>query len=75
MFRKTKIALAATLVLGSASLALADDYTDQAADAMRSNVPVATRQITSRQVALPLSHQVTSEKWMDRASQTESGGY
>ena len=35
MFRKATMALAATLILGSASLALADDYTDQAADALR----------------------------------------
>ncbi len=78
MFSKTKIALAAALVLGSASLALADDYTDQAADAIRNDGPVVTQQFNTRQVALP--HGATqaspkSDAWMDRASQTESGGY
>ena len=70
--------LAAVLVIGSASVALADDYTDQAADAMRNYGPVASQQtLTTRPVALP-RHQVqapSNASWMDRASQTFSGGY
>ena len=79
MFRKTTMALAATLILGSASLALADDYTDQAADALRNYGPVAAQQapLTSRNVALPHNTQIRQQNdsaWMDRASQTFDGG-
>jgi len=70
--------LATVLVIGSASVALADDYTDQAADALRSYGPLVNQQtLTTRQVALP-HHQVqvqNNASWMDRASQTFSGGY
>jgi hypothetical protein len=85
MFNSAKIAIAATLVLGSASLALADDYTDLAADAIHANPQIAqqvapreavtTRPVTTRQVALPKSQGLISEQWMDRASQTVDGGY
>ena len=73
MFTKTKIAIAASLVLGSASLALADDYTDQAADALRA--PVQVQALSSRPVALQNGFAVKAPNWIDRASQTESGGY
>jgi hypothetical protein len=73
MFSKTKIALAAVLVAGSATLALADDYTDIAADALRNNGPVAQQQFVSQHVALPKAR-ANSDAWMERASQTESGG-
>jgi hypothetical protein len=75
---KLTSALAAVLVLGSASLALADDLaTDQAADAVRSYGPAVTHQgpLTSKNVALPRNVQTNSSSWMDRASQTFSGGY
>jgi len=70
MFDSFKITLATVLVVGSASLALADDYTDQTADAMRSYGPAAqsrllaarpvaqARQLTTRSVALRPSHAV-----------------
>ena len=75
--------LAAVLVIGSASVALADDAgTDLTADAMRNYGPVATQQtLTTRPVALP-RHQVqapnvapNSPSWMDRASQTTGDAY
>jgi hypothetical protein len=75
MFSKTKIALAAALVLGSASLALADEYTS---DAMRNYGPVAEQTLNTRQVALPhaavKAPTAQSEQWMDRASQNVDGG-
>ena len=79
MFRKTTLALAATLVLGSASLALADDYTDYAADAMRSYGPVVSQpaQLNTRHVALPSNVRTqpqTDASWIDRASQSFDGG-
>ncbi len=69
--------LAAVLVIGSASVALADDYTDQTADALRSYGPVVSQQaLTTRPVALPRHPVQTNDpSWMDRASQTFSGGY
>jgi hypothetical protein len=78
MFTKTKMALAAALVLGSASLALADGYEDQAADAMRNFGPVQAQQgqLTTRQVALPKTSAPSAgtERWLDRASQNVDGG-
>ena len=75
----TKLAsvLAAVLVIGSASVALADDYTDQAADALRNYGPVVSQQtLTTRPVALPTHKaQNNDSSWMDRASQTFGGGY
>jgi hypothetical protein len=69
-----KSALAAVIVLGTASVALADDYTDLAADGI--HAPAAQSQVlTTKQVALPKAAAKTGESWMDRASQTESGGY
>ena len=74
MFTKTKIALAAVLVLGSASLALADGYTDIAADALRNDGPVVQQPLETQHVALKQTRHVKSDAWMERASQTESGG-
>ena len=72
--QKLTSALVAVLVIGSASAALADDYTDQAADAIRNYGPVVHRQtLTTRPVALP-RHNVRNESWMERASQNFDGG-
>ena len=74
---KLTSALAAFLVLGSASVALADDLaTDQAADAIRNYGPVASVQapLVTRQVAHRTVQQ-NDTSWMDRASQSFSGGY
>ncbi len=79
MFRKTTMALAATLVLGSASLALADDYAiDQNADAIRNYGTVInhTAPLTSKHVKLQGNVQTGTQNsnWMDRASQNFDGG-
>ena len=75
--KKLASVLAAVLVVGSASVALADDLsTDQAADAIRSYGPVVNQPapFASKNVALP--HNVrTGSSWMDRASQSFDGGY
>jgi len=87
MFDKIRITLTAALLAGSATMAMADGYTDQAADAMRGYGPVvrsngpSVRQaapsaaLTTRSVVLPTQPQQPPTNWMDRASQTESGGY
>ena len=72
MLTKTRLALAATLILGSATVALADEsgvYDNRDAQA-------AQQTLTTRQVALPRSHAVSpaTERWMDRASQVFDGG-
>jgi hypothetical protein len=73
MLKTFKSALAAAIVLGTASVALADDYTDLVADGI--HAPVAQSQVlTTKPVALPQAS-FKSQNWMDRASQTESGGY
>ncbi len=77
--KKLTSVLAAVLVIGSASVALADDpATDLTADALRNYGPVATQQVlTTRPVALPHHNKVQNNEaaWMDRASQTFGGGY
>ena len=78
MFRKTSMALAATLILGSASLALAED----SSSSFNTNIyPQASRQavqptLTTRDVALPLASTGTpaADQWMNRASQVRDGG-
>lgn len=67
-----KTALAALIVLGSASVVLADDHTDHAADAMRSYGPTVQKpaHLTTKNVSLPQATQS-----MDFASQTFGGGY
>ena len=69
-----KTILAASIVLGSASFAMADDYTDQAADAMRAYGQVQV--LTTKPVALQnKAVKAPVQNAMDHASQTESGGY
>jgi hypothetical protein len=75
MLTKTKLALAATLILGSASVALAEDgsssfYIDTYA-------PAALQQqtLTTRPVALPRTQApAASEQYFDRASRVLDGG-
>ena len=75
MLTKTRLALAATFILGSATVALAEDgsssfYVDTYA-------PAALQQqtLTTRPVALPRSHApAASEQYIDRASQVFDGG-
>jgi hypothetical protein len=70
MLRNISIALAAILVLGSAGHALADGYTDLAADAIRSYGPVVqqTAPLTTKDVSLPQAKTFGGD-WMERASQ------
>ena len=72
MLTKTKLALAATLILGSATVASAEGVSFDA------YAPTAAQQqtLTTRPVALPQSRAVSpsTERWMDRASQVFDGG-
>jgi hypothetical protein len=72
MLTNTKLALAATLILGSASVALAEGVSfDQA------NAPAALQQqtLTTRPVALPHTQApAASEQYINRASQVFDGG-
>jgi len=65
--------LATSIILGSATFAFADDYTDLAADGIHAPVQI----LTTKPVALPKSGKAVPavHNWMDHASQTESGGY
>ena len=80
MLTKTKIALAAVLVFGSASLALADEGTDASLDTSRNvgsvgQQEVMQQRIMTRQVALPrMQAPVASDGYIDRASQVFDGG-
>jgi hypothetical protein len=71
MLTKTKLALAATLIIGSASVALAEGVSFDEAYA-----PAAVQQqtLTTRPVALPRTQAPAAERWMDRASQVFDGG-
>jgi hypothetical protein len=72
MLTKTKLALAATLIFGSASAALAEGVSFDEAYA-----PAAVQQQTlkTRPVALPRTHApAASEQYIDRASQVVDGG-
>jgi len=72
MFTKTRLALAATLILGSASAALAEGVSFDTTYA-----PAAVQQQTlkTRPVALPRSQApVIHEQYIDRASQVFDGG-
>jgi hypothetical protein len=72
MFTKSKLALAATLILGSASVALAEGVSFD-----ETYAPAAVQQQTlkTRPVALPRTHApAASEQWMNRASQVFDGG-
>jgi hypothetical protein len=70
-------ALAAVLVIGSASIALADDPAiDLAADSIRSYGPVASQQsLKTRPVALPRHKNETDSSSTDRGSQDFFGGF
>ena len=72
MLTKTKLALAATLIVGSVTMASAEGVSFDA------YAPVAPQQqtLTTRPVALPQSRAVSpaTEQWMDRASQVFDGG-
>jgi hypothetical protein len=72
MFTKTRLALAATLILGSATVALADEsgVLDN-----RDAQAVQQQTLTTRPVALPRTHApAASQQWIDRASQVFDGG-
>ena len=71
MLTKTKLALAATLILGSATVASAEGVSFDA------YAPAAVQQqtLTTRQVALPRAQgPVIHEQYIDRASQVFDGG-
>ena len=71
MLTKTKLALAATLVLGSITVASAEGVSFDA------YAPAAVQQqtLTTRPVALPRTHApAASEQYIDRASQVFDGG-
>jgi hypothetical protein len=71
MLTKTKLALAATLVLGSVTVASAEGVSFDA------YAPAATQQqtLTTRPVALPRAQApVVHEQYIDRASQVFDGG-
>jgi hypothetical protein len=82
MFSKTKVALAAALVLGSASMAFAED--SSSSFAIDTYAPAALQQnynqpLTSREVALPRSQATQATvhgagNTFDRASQVLDGG-
>ena len=80
MLTKTKIALAAVLVFGSASLALADDGTTASLDTSRNVGSVGQHEIMqqrmmTRPVALPRAQApAASDGYINRASQVFDGG-
>lgn len=72
MLTKTKLALAATLIFGSATIASAEgvSFTEQYAPAA-----VQQQTLTTRSVALPRTQApVAQDEWINRASQTVDGG-
>ena len=72
MFTKTKLALAATLILGSASMALAEGVSF---DETRAPAAVQAQALTTRPVALPRSQApAASDEYINRASQVFDGG-
>jgi hypothetical protein len=71
MLTKTKLALAATLIVGSVTVASAEGVSFDA------YAPAAVQQqtLTTRPVALPHKQApATSEQYIDRASQVFDGG-
>jgi hypothetical protein len=72
MFSKTKIALAAALIVGSASVAMADGEFDPN---LGNRYPQATTQVLEgRNVAMTAA--VSGQQaWIDRASRSFGGGY
>ena len=72
MFTKTKLALAATLIFGSASMALAEGVSFD-----ETNAPAAVQAQTlkTRPVALPRAQApAASDEYINRASQVFDGG-
>ena len=72
MFTKTKLALAATLIVGSATVALAEGVSFN-----ETYPPAAVQQqtLTTRPVALPRTQApVIRELYIDRASRVFDGG-
>ena len=71
MFTKTKLALAATLILGSATVASAEGVSFDA----YTSAAVQQQTLTTRPVALPRTQApVAHEQYIDRASQVFDGG-
>ena len=71
MLTKTKLALAATLILGSATVASAEGVSFDA----YAPAAVQQRTLTTRPVALPRAQApVVHEQYIDRASQVFDGG-
>ncbi len=73
MLTKTKLALAATLILGSATVALADEsgsYDNRDAQAVRQQQTLTTRPVALPRAQAPVVH----EQYIDRASQVFDGG-
>jgi len=88
MFRKTTTALAAVLVLGSASMAVADDSSsfdgrqNPIIENGSADLPVLVnvawrRHLVSRRAALRgyYGRGASSGSWINRASQSRDGGY
>ena len=72
MFTKTKLALAATLIIGSASMALAEGVSF---DETRAPAAVQAQTLTTRPVALPRTQApAASDEYINRASQVFDGG-
>ena len=73
MTKTLKTALAAIAVIGTASVALADDYTDPMADGIHIHMPaVAGPSVAGQPVAL--LYATGSDGWMDQASRSYDGG-
>ena len=72
MLTKTRLALAATLIFGSASMALAEGVSFD-----ETYAPAAVQQqtLTTRPVALPRTQApIASDEYINRASQVFDGG-
>ena len=72
MLTKTKLALAATLIFGSASMALAEGVSF---DETNAPAAVQAQTLTTRPVALPRTQApAASDQYINRASQVFDGG-
>ena len=72
MLTKTKLALAATLIFGSASMALAEGVSF---DETNTPAAVQAQTLTTRPVALPRTQApAASDQYINRASQVFDGG-
>ncbi len=73
MLTKSKLALAATLIFGSATVALADE--SGSLDNAYAQTAPQQQTLTTRPVALPRTKApVAHEQYIDRASQVFDGG-